>query len=70
MTSKLSAYLNWILVTIVTLNEYSDNETYYVTISKINNAKPLGVFIHWTGLLEWNTGLDYWNDFFVKFLSD
>ena len=22
----------------------------------------LGVSIHWTGLLEWNTGLDYWND--------
>ena len=21
-----------------------------------------GVSIHWTGLLDWNTGLDYWND--------
>ena len=22
----------------------------------------MGVSIHWTGLLDWNTGLDYWND--------
>ena len=22
----------------------------------------LGVSIHWTGLLDWNTGLDYWTD--------
>ena len=21
-----------------------------------------GVSIHWTGLLDWNTGLDYWTD--------
>ena len=20
----------------------------------------MGVSIHWTGLLDWNTGLDYW----------
>ena len=22
----------------------------------------VGVSIHWTGLLDWNTGLDYWTD--------
>ena len=23
-----------------------------------------GEYKQWNGLLEWNTGLDYWNDFF------
>ena len=27
-----------------------------------NITRTRGVSIHWTGLLEWNTGLDYWND--------
>ena len=22
---------------------------------------------HWTGLLDWNTGLDYWTDIFLVF---
>jgi len=22
---------------------------------------------HWTGLLDWNTGLDYWTDTFLVF---
>ena len=26
-------------------------------------AMPLGVSIHWTGLLDWTTGLDDWTDF-------
>jgi len=26
-----------------------------------------GVYIHWTGLLDWNTGLDYWTDIFLVF---
>jgi len=26
-----------------------------------------GVSIHWTGLLDWNTGLDYWTDVFLVF---
>jgi len=25
-----------------------------------NEANTWGVSIHWTGLLEWTTGLDYW----------
>ena len=25
----------------------------------------MGVSIHWTGLLDWNTGLDYWTEFFL-----
>ena len=30
-----------------------------------------GVSIHWTGLLDWITGLDYWTEtFFKKWLSD
>ena len=24
----------------------------------------MGVSIQWTGLLDWNTGLDYWIEFF------
>ena len=27
----------------------------------------LGVTIQWTGLLDWNTGLDYWTDMFLVF---
>ena len=27
----------------------------------------LGVSIHWTGLLDWNTGLDYWTGIFLVF---
>ena len=23
---------------------------------------------HWTGLLDWTTGLDYWTDQFTKFI--
>ena len=26
-----------------------------------------GVSIHWTGLLDWNTGLDYWTGVFYLF---
>ena len=25
------------------------------------------VTTHWTGLLDWNTGLDYWTDIFLVF---
>ena len=24
----------------------------------------MAVTIHWTGLQDWNTGLDYWTEFF------
>ena len=27
----------------------------------------MGVSIHWTGLLDWNTGLDYWTEIFSFF---
>ena len=27
-----------------------------------------GDYKQWTGLLEWNTGLDYWNELFCVFL--
>ena len=30
----------------------------------------LGVSIHWTGLLDWNTGLDYWTEVFSFFGQD
>ena len=23
------------------------------------------IFSHWTGILEWNTGMDYWTDIFL-----
>ena len=30
----------------------------------------LAVTIHWTGLLDWNTGLDYWTEVFSFFGQD
>jgi len=27
----------------------------------------MGVTNHWTGLLDWNTGLDYWTHIFLVF---
>ena len=30
------------------------------------NQLPAGVSIHWTGLLDWTTGLDYWTDIFAS----
>ena len=32
-----------------------------------NTSIVLGVSIHWTGLLDWNTGLDYWTGIFLVF---
>ncbi len=29
-------------------------------------SRSKGVFIHWTGMVDWNTGLDYWNEFESK----
>ena len=28
----------------------------------------MGVTIQWTGVLDWNTGLDYWTDIFLVFV--
>ena len=36
----------------------------------INNGFAWGVSIHWTGLLDWNTGLDYWTEVFSFFGQD
>ena len=50
-------------------------------VDEIGNAAPLissshttstipwhgAVTIHWTGLLDWNTGLDYWTGVFFLF---
>ena len=30
-----------------------------------NDNTQRGVTNHWTGLLDWNTGLDYWTDIFL-----
>ena len=30
----------------------------------------MAVTIHWTGLLDWNTGLDYWTEVFSFFGQD
>ena len=32
---------------------------------KVHTMK--GVTIQWTGLLDWNAGLDYWTDIFLVF---
>ena len=37
------------------------------------NHQPLpmlGVSIHWTGPLDWNTGLNYWTEVFSFFVQD
>ena len=31
------------------------------------SCKILCVYIHWSGLLDWNSGLDYWTDIFLVF---
>jgi len=43
-----------------------------LTVAKIPHAamghEPnLVVSNHWTGLLDWNTGMDYWTDIFLVF---
>ena len=30
-------------------------------------SSEMAVTIHWTGLLDWNTGLDYWTEIFSFF---
>ena len=30
----------------------------------LKSPKPMGVSIHRTGLLDWNTGLEYWTELF------
>ena len=37
--------------------------SYYV-LSLANSHVYRAVTIHWTGLLDWNTGLDYWTGVF------
>ena len=34
-----------------------------IIMNNLNNKIFVGVFVHWTGLLDWNTGLDYWTEF-------
>ena len=37
-------------------------------LSKLNFKKSVckkGVYKQWNGLLDWNTGMDYWNDIFL-----
>ena len=36
----------------------------YVCMQVVCNR---GVSIHWTGLLDWTTGLDYWTGIFLVF---
>ena len=45
----------------------------YVIIEEDGDDHPggdaIGVYIHWTGLLDWNTGLDYWTDIFLVIID-
>ena len=41
--------------------------SYAVQHHQINHCMMMGVTIQWTGLLHWNTGLDYWTDIFLAF---
>ena len=40
---------------------------YYNINCSVPPASNYGVTIQWTGLLDWNTGLDYWTDIFLVF---
>ena len=40
----------------------------YVATSFQNNYGLWVVSNHWTGLLDWNTGLDYWTGLFFHFM--
>jgi len=35
--------------------------------SQLTFESVMGVTNHWTGLLDWNTGLDYWTHIFLVF---
>ena len=39
-----------------------------VLYSKSYITSVKSVTIQWTGLLDWNTGLDYWTDIFLVFV--
>ena len=47
------------------MDEYDGNEQ-----CDMQTAIKWGVSIHWTGLLDWNTGLDYWTEVFPFFGQD
>jgi len=42
-------------------------------VSRVHNVETeiLGIYMvvsnHWSGLLDWNTGMDYWTDIFLIF---
>ena len=38
---------------------------YLSLCTMLKNCKSWAVNNHWTGLLEWTTGMDYWTDLFV-----
>ena len=40
---------------------------YSVHILCFTDTLDLVVYNQWTGLLDWNTGLDYWTDIFLVF---
>ena len=53
------------------------SNSYYTVIASIflvsaASCKAIcgvGVTIHWTGLLDWTSGLDYWTMNLIKFLN-
>jgi len=40
--------------------------TYLIMSKHAEQPWNWGVSIHWTGLLDWTTGLDYWTDLFAS----
>ena len=40
----------------------SDKRIYNDKKKQVMSGLYRGVCIHWTGLLDWTTGLDYWTD--------
>ena len=51
------------------LTYLSGNDANYLIpiVSSLHFMPIEGVYFHWTRLLDWNTGLDYWTDIFLVF---
>ena len=49
---------------------FKHSSVLYHIIFRYNQVQafPQGVYIHWTELVDWNTGLDYWTDVFLVFI--
>ena len=41
--------------------------TWFVSLPATEQCCFMGVYKQWNGLLDWNSGMDYWTDIFLVF---